>query len=273
MRRTLWWALAAGAALAAANPAQGACRRQPGGAGSEARTLPDLLAVRPEPGGRSMAMIPPEDVAGVKALLAQRAAVDAVDVNGETALCLAAGYGYEATARLLLDHGADANHVSGGSPGTPLAIAAEMGYARIAALLIRHGADVSLPDAAGAAPLHYASQYGQTGIVRMLLDHGARVNARDGTGSTPLIEAAAYVHASTVRLLLRRGADVRARARSGESAVSAARSLGMPGSRRVVAILELAERHGRTVHGRKHSRQRARSRLARSMRGVPQRSP
>lgn len=104
---------------------------------------------------------------------------------------------------------------------TPLHLAARFGREDLAAVLIDGGADVDAPDEPGDRPLHLAADYGEAAVARVLLARGASVEAPGANGRTPLHAAAAGLAGTSdeggrlqvTRLLLARGADVNARER------------------------------------------------------------
>ena len=109
---------------------------------------------------------------------------------------------------MLLDSGADINHVTKGHRPA-LAVAARKGHFAIVKLLIERGADVNFKGVRGSA-LTEAACKDHPDIVQMLLDNGADINLSCGNKdySTALEAAAAKGTASMVSILLDRGADV-----------------------------------------------------------------
>jgi ankyrin repeat protein len=55
-----------------------------------------------------------------------------------------------------------------------------------AKVLLQHGADANITDNSGCTPLHIAAASGSRKVVKLLLTHGAMVSAKDGDGKTPL---------------------------------------------------------------------------------------
>jgi uncharacterized protein len=101
--------------------------------------------------------------------------------------------------------------VSAWSPDgfTALHLAAFFGQEAIAKLLLQHGADaqVAARNPMQVAPLHAAAAGRNLPIVRALLEHGAAPNARQQKGYTALHSAANNGDKATVELLLAQGAD------------------------------------------------------------------
>ena len=104
---------------------------------------------------------------------------------------------------------------------TPLHIAARFGREDLAPVLLAAGADVNSRDEHGDRPLHLAAEYGNAGVVRVLLQRGAEVDARGVMDRTPLHAAARGIIGASddegrlqaARLLIARGANVNAKTR------------------------------------------------------------
>ena len=151
------------------------------------------------------------DTASVRALLRQRADVNAPDVEGMTALHWAAHWGDVDTAKLLIRTGANAKAANRYGV-TPLHEAATIGSVAIMEALLKAGADSNASFGEGETPLMTAARTGNVDAVKMLLTFGANVNAREAwRGQTALMWAAAENHADVVKLLIELRADVNAR--------------------------------------------------------------
>jgi uncharacterized protein len=174
--------------------------------------------------------------------------------GGLTPLLFAARDGKIASAKVLLDHGADINLVDP-DRHTPLIIALSSGHFDVAGLLIERGADVNMEDKVGQTAL-YAAVDGHTvpasnrpapketddtlsslDVIKMLLAKGAKVDAALraqlpyrtkldrggdgvlGSGTTPLIRAAKAADVAVITLLLEKGASAKAATRNGVTAV------------------------------------------------------
>jgi ankyrin repeat protein len=172
--------------------------------------------------------------------------VNAKDATGWSPLCRASQMGHVDVARVLLDHGADANATnplmsalrwaySGdhfevmklllerradtqGLFGTLLHDATYDGRTEVAQLLLRHRVNVDARGDDNRTPLHFASYYGRRDIVQLLLDHGAEVDPESGFHETPLWEASENGHLEIVRLLLGHEADVHFRKNQDQTA-------------------------------------------------------
>jgi ankyrin repeat protein len=80
-------------------------------------------------------------------------------------------------ARLLLEHGADANAQlpdSDDSGRTPLHVTMEFNNAEVVRVLLEHGANVDAEDSEGRTPYQIASANGYDEIMKLLSEHGAK---------------------------------------------------------------------------------------------------
>jgi len=86
---------------------------------------------------------------------------DHIDINkanhrGQTALSVAAAYGYADIVKYLLEIGANPNVGLGNTQLKPIHIAASNGFPDIVAILRDYGADVNCRDQGGLSPMDYA---------------------------------------------------------------------------------------------------------------------
>ncbi len=107
--------------------------------------------------------------------------------DGFTPLHLAAFFGQEDAARLLLERGADASVVARHETlrVAPLHSAAAGAHAEIVELLLEAGADPSARQTGGFTPLHAAAANGDRASAEALLAAGADRTARTDDGKTP----------------------------------------------------------------------------------------
>jgi len=155
----------------------------------------------------------------VAALLAADAATRETELNrpdvvGSTPLLIAALADRGATAKQLIEAGADVN-VANRQGETALSAAAYNADFELVTELLAHGAKPATIDRAGKSPILYAAARGQDGIVAALLDAGIDANARYGAELTALMWAAGHADNApaggalrTVQLLLARGAKL-----------------------------------------------------------------
>jgi ankyrin repeat protein len=154
------------------------------------------------------------DKARIRALVGQKADVNAAQADGMTALAWAAYRDDLDTARLLV--GARADVKAANRYGvTPLSLACTNGNEAMARLLLEAGADPNTALPGNETVLMTAARTGRLGPVQALLERGADVNARERKGQTALMWAAAEGHAAVVKALLAAGADFRAALPSG----------------------------------------------------------
>jgi len=95
------------------------------------------------------------------------------DGKGNTLLMLAAYHGNDATARLLLEHGADPERMNARGQ-TPLAGVAFKGNVEMARILMGGGARADSPCRGGQTPLQFAALFGNKEMYRLLLACGGR---------------------------------------------------------------------------------------------------
>ncbi len=165
------------------------------------------------------------------------------DAGGFTPLLFAARHGDVASARRLLNAGADVNE-TGADGNSALVLATMSGHPRLAEFLLARGAD---PDANGAGynALHAAVLRADRPLVRMLLARGADPNARltrstpvprwtyefvftlREKGATPFLLAIKYLEPEIARMLAAAGADPLVRTEDGTTALMAAVGLGL----------------------------------------------
>ena len=154
------------------------------------------------------------DWSAVRALITQKADVNARAADGSTALLWASYRDNLQVAELLIRGGASVD-AANDLGVTALWAAAENGSTAMVDLLLGAGANANVPLLSGETPLMTAARGGSAAVVSRLLARGADVNAREHAHhQTALMWAAAQKHPSVVAVLLAHGADVRARSTS-----------------------------------------------------------
>ncbi len=146
----------------------------------------------------------------VRALLDEKADVNAAEADGTTALHWACYRDDLESAGLLIRAGANVNAATDLGV-TPLWTASQNGNADIVRKLLEAGANPNAALLAGETPLMVAARSGYPGVVEQLAAKGADVNARATRGQTALMWAASQRHADVVKVLLAHGADVHQR--------------------------------------------------------------
>jgi ankyrin repeat protein len=149
----------------------------------------------------------------VRALLKQKADVNAAEADGTTALHWAAHANNLELTRLLLRAGANVNAVNRYGVA-PLRLAVEAGNAALADALLAAGANANTTLPTGESVLMTAARTGDPATIKALVARGANVNATEGLqGQTALMYAALENHAAAVKVLAESGADLNARSK------------------------------------------------------------
>lgn len=137
------------------------------------------------------------------------AQVDLGDINGWSALYVAAMKQHLGVLQYLLEQGADPN-VKDIMGMCPLIKASSLGYTRVVKTLLEGGAHVDMLDNQNSSALYMASLRGFIEIVDMLLVHGAQVNLENEGNHSALGSACYAGHTEVARSLLKHSAkDVR----------------------------------------------------------------
>jgi len=157
-----------------------------------------------------------DDAATVRALIRQKADVNAPLADGTTALHWAVRANDLPLVESLLAAGANAK-AQDRYGLTPVRLACENANAEILRRLLDAGADPNSPDPQGTTALMIASRTdGGTDAVKLLLERGAAVNAKDSVQSTALMWAVRSNHPDVADLLIHHDAEINARTRKGE---------------------------------------------------------
>jgi len=204
------------------------------------------------------------DVAEMRALLAEKPDLNALDESGRTPLHVAVDATQMHCVGLLMGAGADRTiRDSGGRTAADLSEGIADKRARATIRFYLRADAQQRPHASEAGPmpwtLEYAVLHGQSELVQMLLKMGADPNEVGGGGTTPLADAALKGDVVTARLLLEAGAHVDAVSAAGTQPIHDA-ALG--GAAEV--IRELAER-GADVDARTRDEGRTALHLAAAM--------
>ena len=148
--------------------------------------------------------------------------VNLPDRAGRAALHVAVTLMDPATARSLVEHGADVNAGFTGrriGSDTPFTSAVDAGDIDMVNLFLAHGANVQRD---GGRALIMAAGRGSTEVIARLVEAGAETEFRDPTGNTALMVAAGKGNAGAVKTLLEHGADQTTVNRRGQSALEIA---------------------------------------------------
>lgn len=167
-----------------------------------------------------------QDAKAVRALVSQKAGVNARSSDGSTALLWTAHWDDVASAELLLSAGADAN-AANDFRTTPLSEACTNGSAPLVRLLLKSGANPNTAIATGEAPLMTCAKTGTADAISLLIEFGASVNAKEpAQNQTSLMWAAAEKHPDAVRALIAAHADLNAHSKQGFTALHFAARVG-----------------------------------------------
>ncbi len=150
------------------------------------------------------------DKAAVRALIQQKADVNAPQPDGATALQWAAYRNDLELADILIAAGANVK-LPNRDGATAMQLACLNGSAPMISRLIQAGADPNERGPKGETPLMFAARNGNVEALRVLVDAKADVNAKESVrGTTALMWAAEQAHPEAVRFLAAHGADVAA---------------------------------------------------------------
>ena len=176
-----------------------------------------------------------QDQKAVRALLNQKADVNARSSDGSTALlwagalercrdsgsAAARGCGREHDQRLRM---------------TPLSQACTNGNAALVRLLLKSGANPNTPIATGETPLMTCAKTGSVDAVKMLIEYGAAIDAEEPTqNQTALMWAAAERHPDVVQALIEAHADLKSQHQAGIHRDALRGPRRRPGKRKVIA--------------------------------------
>ncbi|MBC8243066.1 MAG: ankyrin repeat domain-containing protein [Verrucomicrobia bacterium] len=141
------------------------------------------------------------------------------------------------TVQLLIDHGADVNHLDQYGENV-LAQAVVTGNREVVELLIDNGINVNQSSKRGWTPLGHAAHYGLAEMVELLIQRGAKVNPGTKHADSPLMRAlyrgdqdwrkwlvkqgVEVDHLKVIDTLIKNGADVNQQSTRGESVLEIA---------------------------------------------------
>jgi len=172
--------------------------------------------------------------ATARILIEAGADINAVDKFGDSALNLAAWRGKRELIDILLEKGA-AVPASGRQWQQMLSKSALQGLANLFWRLTAGGRDLKAGAASSGTLLHAAAQGGSAEIVEALLNKGFSPAESDVYGWTPLHYAALDGRTETARKLIERSAPLNARTIAGQSPYNVARERGMEAVAKLLA--------------------------------------
>jgi len=151
-----------------------------------------------------------EGHADVVALLLEQkdmSILDAKDDRGRTPLMYAAAANQTACVALLLDEGANPNHVDIKEISVAHCLAS-VGDVEGLKMLKDKGGSLSMASKSGTFPLHEAALAGKNDAMDYLVAQGVPVDVIDASGITPLHCSIANDNADSCKILLEKGANV-----------------------------------------------------------------
>lgn len=160
-------------------------------------------------------------------------------LEGMTSLSLAIQQGDRTVVQMILECGADANL---GSPMNPLLETVWRSRIDMARLLLEHGADANTLDNKHNHALGLAAWKRDLDFMDLLLDYGANDTVTDDYNGNILIAAARDGFTELVELLIRHGANVNVVAKAYGTALAAAVHSGH------TSVVKLLLQHGASVH-------------------------
>ena len=147
--------------------------------------------------------------AAVRALIQQKADVNATQIDGSTAVHWAVYHDDFNLLNILIGAGARIDAVTREGV-SPLQMASLYGDPKIIEALLKAGADAKQHGPAGETMLMLAARNGNPGAIRLLVNAGADVNAQEPLrGTTALMWAVEQKHPAAVAELLEAKADFR----------------------------------------------------------------
>ena len=162
----------------------------------------------------------------VRALIAERADVNAAQPDGATALHWAAHWDDAATVDALLAAGASPRTANEYGV-TPLTLACRNSNAAIIRSLLKAGADHSAALPSGETVLMTCARSGSAEGAKLVAEADARLEAVDAEmGQTALMWAVAQKHADVAKVLIDKGADIHLRSKGGFSPMMFAARVG-----------------------------------------------
>ena len=131
--------------------------------------------------------------------------IDRQDIEGCTALWIAAAKGHFDVVRLLIEQNAEVDGRTSKN-STPLRATAFDGRLDIVRCLVENGADVNARTSFNNTPLMLACKKGHLDVASYLVKHGANINLQDNHGRSCLHDASKRGHVQLVCKLLALGA-------------------------------------------------------------------
>ncbi len=163
-----------------------------------------------------------ENLEIVKWLLHNKADVNKLDVDGDSALIIASNTNKDTKViEALIAAKADINTVDRNG-FSPLRIAIDNDNKLIVKLLTYNGAKINLQDNKGLTALISAVSNNNLQMTKFLISHGADINAKTNQGNSAILYAICQDNIAILNLLIDKGADLHIQNSKGFSLVEAA---------------------------------------------------
>lgn len=128
--------------------------------------------------------------------------LDIHNADGWTPLHLAAYFGHEETANMLLSLGADIHiKAKNNNENMPLHAAVANNQVALVSLLLENGADINAKQSEGWTSLHEVALLGNIEIVSLLLEKGADAGFAKDDGKTSLYIAQEKGHEEVIEMI------------------------------------------------------------------------
>lgn len=137
-------------------------------------------------------------------LVNHKVSVDEEDADGKTALIRCIERNNTMVLQLLLDRGANVNHVSSVDGNFPLYVAVSRGNRNITNVLLSYNAAINTKHIKdGSTVLHKACLGNNEGLVASLVDHGVDLNAENNNGYTAFSLTGRWINVRSKFILIK----------------------------------------------------------------------
>lgn len=191
------------------------------------------------PSGTLFAAVHAKQASNVAALVKQGVALNEQDDEGRTAAMIATYNNDYATAKVLIEAGADVN-IRDTMLNNPFLYAGAEGYLDILKLTVKAGANPALLNRFGGTALIPAGEHGHVEVIKYLLENtNININHVNNPGWTALLEAIVLNSGGprqqqAVQLLVDHGADVTIADKNGVTPLQHARAKGFTDITRIL---------------------------------------
>lgn len=168
---------------------------------------------------RLLAAVEHGEAEKVASLLAKKGAnAVKLDIEGKSALHVAAARGQTDCLAVILTHGADLS-ITDAAGLNPLHLAAKNNHVECCKKLLQSKSPIDAVDSSGKTALHHAAASGNIHVVQLLCELKSPINLKDTDGLTSLLLSAKSNHAEVCSALLDCGAEINTSDNSGRTAL------------------------------------------------------